>query len=414
MSRAGLIAALARLRQLARMAFGDLGRDGVLALCAALAIATTLAPLLTLLGLERGAIGTLVQRLDRDPAMRAITPEVTGANRFDEAWFATLATWPEVAFVVPSTRAIAGQVDLIARDAPSAVRVSWLPTAIGDPVVPIGLAAHLGLDSLILSGEAASKLGVRSGDSVTAAIERRRNGRIEPVTLPLRVAGVTEPGVVDALAAYVSLALLEAVQAYRDGREVPALGWPGDSAPTNAAAYPLFRLYARSIEDVTPIAARLTSLGVPVHTRAREIDSALALRRNVMAVLTIIAAFALGGAVASLTAMQIAGVRRKRREFAVLKLVGYGGRWLVALTGLEALLLGAAGFLVGVAMHLGAAQLINGHFSASLAIGESACRLAPADYPLAAALTLAVLAAPAMISAALAARVEPADELREV
>ncbi len=141
------------LAQLLRMAAGDIRRDGVLSVCTAFTLAATLAPLLTLVGLELGAIGAMIERLDRDPSMRSILPEVTGANRFDRAWFTRVAAWPDVAFVMPNTRAIAGQVDLFAASAPAAVRASWLPTAAGDPVTANGAPPDLGLERAILSSQ---------------------------------------------------------------------------------------------------------------------------------------------------------------------------------------------------------------------------------------------------------------------
>ena len=85
-------------------------------------------------------IGTLLERMNRDPAMRAIIPDVAGANRFDGEWFAAMQRRLDVDFVMPTTRAIAAQVDLLPKDgtAIAPVRVSWLPTAPGDPVAGDG------------------------------------------------------------------------------------------------------------------------------------------------------------------------------------------------------------------------------------------------------------------------------------
>ena len=102
-----------RLGQLLRLAFADLLHDRIVSFCQIVATAAVLAPLLVLFGLHNGMIGALIERLDRDPAMRLIVPEVTGSNRFDAAWFARIGARTDVAFVLPNTRAIAGQVDLL-------------------------------------------------------------------------------------------------------------------------------------------------------------------------------------------------------------------------------------------------------------------------------------------------------------
>src|SRR3546814_4638709 len=68
---------------------------------------------MVLLGLRAGVIGTMIERMDRDPAMRLALPEVTGGNRFDGAWLDRLRAVPRVAFVLPITRLIVAQFELV-------------------------------------------------------------------------------------------------------------------------------------------------------------------------------------------------------------------------------------------------------------------------------------------------------------
>ena len=65
------------------------------------------------------------------------------------------------------------------------MRVSWLPTAPGDPVAGDGPPLAEGMDRMASAG-VADKLGLKPGDQVLASIERSRGGRIEPVALTLR------------------------------------------------------------------------------------------------------------------------------------------------------------------------------------------------------------------------------------
>ncbi|MCV5647842.1 hypothetical protein OFN55_34500, partial [Escherichia coli] len=85
---------------------------------------------------------------------------------------------PDVAFLLPSTRAIAGQVDL-GTDS-TTLRVAWLPTAPDDPIAAGGILAE-GMGEVSLSAEAARRLNVKPGDMMTAAVERSRGGKVEPV-----------------------------------------------------------------------------------------------------------------------------------------------------------------------------------------------------------------------------------------
>lgn len=405
-----------RLSQIFRLVLADLRHETLLSLCQVIAIAAVLAPLLVLFGLREGVIGTLIERLNRDPAMRLVVPEVTGANRFDAAWFALIAQRPDVAFVLPSTRAIAGQVDLARADDSSApvVRVSWLPTALGDPLSPAGKPLADGLSEISLSTAAAERLGVAAGAAVDAAIERQRAGKIEPVRIRLKVGGIVPPERYEGVAAFVSLPLLEAVQAYRDGYAVPALGWDGDGPAPTIDAYPLFRLYARSIRDVPALAADLRAEGVVVSTHEGEIASALNLERNLTTVLLVITGLALIGFVVAVAINAVAGVERKRKHLAILKLVGYGRLWLMGIPLLQAGLLALAGAVLAIAAFGGVAAVVNAAFAGSLQGGEAACRLGAIQLLGAGTATVAIAMIPALFGGLLAARIEPSLELRDV
>lgn len=399
------------MSQLFRLLAGDLRHDRVAVICQALALAAVLVPLLVLLGLRAGIIGTLIARMDADPAMRLILPEVTGANRFDAAWFARWSGRPDVAFLLPSTRAIAGQVDLGTDSA--TLRVAWQPTAPGDPIAAGGILAE-GVDEISLSAEAARRLNVKPGDRLTASVERSRGGRVEPVAFPLRVRDVVPAERSSGVSAYVALPLLGAVQAYRDGHAVPAMGWAGDGPPPEIETYPLFRLYARSIRDVAPLAADLRAAGVTVATREAEIASTLGLDRSLRAILSIIVAVAATGLLVSLAAGQFAALRRKRRDLAILKLCGYGPGWLAALPIGQAVAVAAIGIAIALGLYAAAATAINDLFGSSLGANEAACHLSGQNLAAIVVITLATACLPGLAAGLVAARVDPAEELRDV
>lgn len=400
-----------RAGQLLRLILADLWHDRVGVACQALALAAVVVPLMVLLGLRAGVIGTLIERMDRDPAMRLVLPEVTGGNRFDEAWLARWRADPRVAFVLPSTRAIAAQVDLVAASGAS-LRVSLNPTAAGDP---IGAGeAVAGPDAIAMTADAARRLGVAPGDRVSLVLERTRGGRVEPATRPMTVAAVLAPDLATGSGAYVTLPLLLAIQAYRDGYAVPELGGIGEGPAPAVSAHPLFRLYARSIRDVAEVAEALRRDGVQVIAREAEIQSTLRLDASLRAVLGIIGAAAALGAGLSLLAGQLAALQRKRRDFAVLKLIGYGPAWLVALPIGLGLAVGVLGGLLAVPLFAVAAAAINSFFAASLAPGEAACRLSVLEILALVGATALVALPSGLIAARRAARVDPSEEVRDV
>ncbi len=215
------------------LAWADLKHEWVLTLCMVLAVAAVLGPLLILFGLKHGTIQTMRDRLVQDPRNREIRP--MDSRSFSNQWFQALLKDKRVAFVAPSTRQIANTV---AVSLPGGKRASMdlLPTGPGDPLLLENGAPVPAKGGCVLSAEAARVLGAKAGDVVTARTKRRRGGRLESQSFKLKVAGVLDTRAGSLSAVYVGPELLAAVESYKDGRAVPALGWPG-SLPE---AYPVF------------------------------------------------------------------------------------------------------------------------------------------------------------------------------
>lgn len=394
------------------LAWRDVLHDRWLALGAACVLGATLAPLWTLWGLQAGIIGTLIDRQNRDPAMREIRPESGAGHRFDEAWFREVALQPGVAFVIPNTRSIAAQVDLHTAAAGNALRVDLLPTAAGDPL--LGARAAPRHTGLVLSHSAAQRLKASAGNKVTLLLERQRGEKQEAAAALLAVEGVLAEDEYDRAVALAPLALLEDVQFWRDGYTVTVFGADGNGAAPRQAAYPLFRLYAHSIREVDALAASLEARGVAVYTRGREIAATLGLQKNVRAILAIVAAIALAGSVIALWALQLSTVRRKRRDFAILILTGHGRGWLIGTACLSATAVALAGAAIGLAAATLAGGAINTYFSAHFGATESAVRMAALDVVVGTAAALLLCLIPAAWGGWLASNMKAGDELREI
>jgi putative ABC transport system permease protein len=406
-------AASLRWAQLWRLACHDLRHERWLALCTACVLAATLAPLATLWGLERGVIGTLIERQDQDPLMREVQPEASIADRLDAAWFERVRRWPQVAFVIGTVRSAAALVELVSDAAPAPVALELRPTAPGDPLLA-GLGAPFG-SGLVLSAEAARQLGAKKGQALGIPFKRRRDGVEEHVAVRVVIADVLPVAVSDGGHALAAPAFVEAIEQWRDGYRVDAYGFgaTGSGPPPPRVAYPLFRMYATTIRAVHALAERLEAEGISVRVRDREIAATLGLQRNLRAVLGLVAAVTLAGAVVALAALQIATVRRKRREYALLKLTGHGRPWLVLLPCLQALAVALAGAALALVVYRIGAALINSHFAAHLAPGEAAVRLGGADVAAGVAAATLVSMLPALWAGWRASNVEAADELRE-
>src|SRR5690606_34829973 len=229
-----------------------------------------------------------------------------------------------VAFVVPRTRSIAATMRLRDPGAPSGriISVELIPSAEDDPVLQ-GLDAPAGFDRIVLSLDAADKLGAKAGTRIEGIVSRTWSGQQQTELLPLQVTGVASAGAFAREGMFVSHDLLVAIEDFRDGRAVPALGWEGGDERDASRSFAGFRLYARDIEDVSGLRTGLMAQGIDVRTRIADIELVAAMDRNLSVVFWIIAIIVAAGFGLSFGSSVWANVDRKRREFSVLRLTGF-------------------------------------------------------------------------------------------
>ncbi|MFE0752574.1 ABC transporter permease [Inquilinus sp. NPDC058860] len=403
---------MARITLAARLAMQDFAHDWRIGLCQILGLAAVLAPLLVLFGLRFGLIDTMAQRLIEDPRNREIAP--AGSGRYDDAFFAALAADPRIAFVVPATRSIAANFTRLRAEGggPPVSAIPLLPTGSGDPL--LGRAPPPARDGAVLTRRLAEALGVAEGARLRAEITRQRIGRIEAERLPLTVAGITDAPVGPAEAVLAPLDLLVATEDWRDGLAVPDRGWDGDAPAATGRIFARFRLYARSIYDVQGLERDLKQRGIEVRTAAAEIGQMQALDRNLGIAFWLIAGCGALGYLASLAAGLRGHVERKRRDLAMLRLLGLPTRSLITFPVTQSVLIALLGSLLAIGAFQLASASLNAVFAESLQPGEKICRLLPGHIAVAVAATIATAVLSAGWASALAAGIQPSEGLRDV
>lgn len=217
-----------------RLAGADLRHEWILTICLIMAIAAVLSPLLLLFGLKYGTIETLRYRLVQDPRNREIRPMVS--KSFTRDWFDQLRKRPDVAFVVPTTRAISASVDVTVKGKVGRDSLDLIPTSQGDPLLVENGAPVPEADQCVITQSAAQDLDAQVGDTLVITTKRRRGSQYESASLELKLAGILNPRAGTLKRLYVLLEVMEAVESYKDGRAVPLYNWPG----TTAAAYPVY------------------------------------------------------------------------------------------------------------------------------------------------------------------------------
>ncbi len=380
----------------------DLLAERLLASCTILALAAVLAPLVILAGLRAGVVQGLREILLEDPRVREIT---TASNRsFDAALLAQLAARPDVAFLAPRTRTLAASLLVERADAPGAgVRVELVPTAPGDPLLPVGPA---GTDTVVLTASAAARLRVGAGDAVVGRLARVLDGRRESVVLALVVQAVAPPSAFARDAAFVPLALAVLVEDFQDGRTGPPAALAA-LAPPERAEYAGFRLYARRLEAVPALDAALRAQGIEVVSRAADVSGLLRVDRNLGLLFGLVAGLGGLGFLVSLGAGLWANVERKRVPLAQLRFLGLRAGLLRLFPVAQAAVLAALGAAAALAAALAASAVVNRIFAGTLALDRPLCLITPGLAAVAAAVSLVGAMLVAAAAGTRAARVEP-------
>ncbi|MFV3404802.1 FtsX-like permease family protein [Pseudomonas sp. NY15463] len=395
---------------IAGLAWQDYRNEARLSACGVLALVAVIAPLLVLFGLKFGLVGSLTERLQRDPGVREVI--ALGGGRFSAGFIQELAQRQGVAFAIPRTRQIAATAELLMPAQGRGVTVEMLPTAAGDPLLGT-LAPPSELRQVVLSFTAAEKLGAKAGDELVASFSRQQASQMQWRQTRLQVAAVLPLAAFERDGLFAQLALLEAVEDYRDGRAVPALGWPGEVAASEGVrVYPAFRLYASELDDVEPLRRFFAERQLLVSTQAAQIAQVQSLSRNLDLVFWIIAALAVAGAVAAITAGAVAGVERKQRELAVLRLLGFGSAALLLFVMLQALYSGLLAALLAGLLYLLAEHGLNRLFMQ--VPGEFASRLLPLHYLVALGAVLLASTTAAALGGWRVSRIDAAQGIRDV
>ncbi|MGF1476560.1 MAG: ABC transporter permease [Geminicoccaceae bacterium] len=401
-----------RLFYLSRMAFKDLTGEWTVSLAICLAITAVAAPVLVLIALYSGVITQIYSGLRDDPAAREIRLTATGAARFDDAWFEQVAAWTDVAFVAPSTRYASAQGQVLDLAGEQEARASLIPTGAGDPVfAPDGLVLT-DVGDAGLSASLAAKLDAGIGDRLQLEVTRGGSGGEQSALVPVTVTAIARASDFGRDALFLSLALLEDIEDYKNGFGAPLLGVDGDEPPPRRY-FPDFRLYAADISDVGPLVQRLSDepYALSLRAEASRIDFATRLDRSLTLVIGAVGLLGALGLAGGLATIQWSMAARRRRTIAVLSLIGFGKPALVGLPVLQALMLGVAGSLCTVGAAWIFTQLVDALLAQSLGIG--ATRLGFGAIGLVVALILVVSVIPALSIGLRYSNLEPSNEIRE-
>jgi putative ABC transport system permease protein len=399
-----------RFVQVASLAAKGLWFHRRLTLYQMIGLAAVLVPLLLIAGLKNGFIEGMLAQLRADP--RNLEVIIVGNRNLDSTWFKTISESRALGFAIPNTRTLSATITLANEQGGVIGDVQMIPTAPGDPLLG-DLPVPTTDDAVILSAATARKLGVKAGDSVRGAVQRRMNGQDQASLRPLLVQAIAPETLATGDFAFVSLRLLVLSEDYRDGN-IESINVPGsDEAALQGRTYASARLYARDLDEVEALAAAVEATGVSVRLRSQQIAVVRTLDHGLNWVAGIIVALGMVGVACSVAVSQWLGVERRRREISVLRLIGLTRANALLMLVAEALVIAACAFLAAAIIFLLLSPLADRLIAAAEIIDGPICRLAPEQFLLLFAVTALAGGLGALIGGARVLGVEPAECLRE-
>ncbi len=403
-----------RLKTIIRLSLYDYVHERMLTICAVMGLAAILAPLLVLFGVKSGIISTMVDRLVKDPRNLEVSP--IGSGSYSPEWFSTEGKLPEVAFLIPQTRSIAANMLLsnLEDKRSYTLAVDLIPTDEGDPLLEKWGKIPKNNKEVVLSASAARKLNMQIGQIFTGRVGRSLSGKKEQVTIDLKLIAILPIEAFSRDAAFVRLDLLKATENYRDGFSSKLFSWPGKSPPAGISDYPSFRLYARSIYDVSVLRDRLESQGLEIYTRAEEIEIVHSLDRSFSLIFKIIAIVAVCGYFASMASNILANVNRKKRHLGIAGLIGFSTKNIIWFPIVQAVATSILGTGLATCLYLISELVINRLFADYISKGEYVCKISIGHLMIAFILTVFLSILASGYAAFQVAKIEPSKVIREI
>jgi len=393
------------------LGLSDLLNDRKVSICIMASIVAVVAPLLLLFGLKFGIVSQLRAELLSDP--RNLEIRMLASAKLEPSWFEKMQRSEGVGFVMPLTRSLNTIADLYVDSRRFAENVELIPTAVKDPLLD-GVTIPQARDEVVLSSSAAARLGVKLGEKVQLRVNRLHESRTERAQIEVRVLAILPPESFARPAVFLTLPLLVEIEDFRDGFYVSGFGVETGTVSQARTHFARARMYADKIENVEAFANRMSAEGIETSSRLAEIKSVQSIDKVLRIVFGVIAWIALLGCAASLIGAFMANIDRKRKDLALLRLMGFGRVAMQAYVVMQSVVLTLTGFVVGCLMYLVGSHLFNQMLGEYMKADRFVCRLEPVHYFVALAGALLLATVVAGVGGVVVTKIEPAESLREL
>lgn len=407
---------MTRILLLLRLAIADLRLDKKLSFFTIAALIAVIAPLLLLFSLKYGVVSQLRQQLINDPQNLEIV--MIGNGNYNKNWFKWLSEQPETGFSIAQTRSLSAVADLRKNSRNFVANAEVIPTGLGDPLLSYDKKQFQlnQLNDSVLSDLSAEKLQAKIGDEIQLIATRNYDGSIDKGIIKLKVVGIIPKVNFNRSAIFVNLALLEAIEDFRDGYTTDLFkDKKGKQRLSRRDSYAKARIYAKSIDDVAPLSLKLRSkYNLDTRTQEKAIANIKAIDSVLSIIFLVIAITAIIGCTLSLIGTFLANIDRKRKEIALLRLIGFKAIDVVGYLIFQAIILTFIAYWLSYLLFLFGSYAINYLLVSRLAGTSFISILEPFHLMQGFLFSLVLTFIVAGFGAKRASKIQPAESLRDV
>ena len=301
-----------------RFAIADLIHDRLLTVVGIVLLAALIAPPVVLHTLRVGLVETWAQDLAKDIRNREVV--IVGENRITQDDLREIGGWSETGFVVPEPSFFVSTQRARKSDSRGvAVDLNLRTTAHSDPVMAGVINRALGPFEMILSDRAAERLDVVVGDNLTILLARTPSDATpvrEPVALTV-VAVLPQQrwaGTDGFVSPQTLLGFREWLTfASDDPTAVPVI---------DGAVWQSLRIYAPEVAGATALRDKLDQFGLETRLMTDQVDRILKLETGLRQVFSIVLILSATAFVITAFLLQWLSVVRKKRDFALMSVIG--------------------------------------------------------------------------------------------
>ncbi|MGX2969321.1 ABC transporter permease [Ursidibacter sp. B-7004-1] len=398
---------------LGKLALRDLWFDKKVSFCVIASLIAVIAPLLLLFSLKYGVVSQLHHQLLKNPSTLEV--KITTNSMLSKEWFTWLEQQPETQFSIPLTRSLSVSVDLRVANGSSTSRysrnVDLIPTKLGDPLLEH--AKIVRKNGVILSSLAAEELKVGKQDKISIIVTRNKNNQAQNEQLVFSVDDILPKESLSKRAVFVPLDVLLGIENYKDNIYTDIFPHIEGVQLAKERHFARARIYAKSLDDVEPLAIKLRKELIETSTEAKAISDVKAIDTVLNMIFIVIALTSIIGCVLSLFGAFLANIDRKRKDIALLRLLGFQQNAVGIYLVFQSMILSGLAFIFSLCFFMIGSQIFN-HvlgknlsqiFISSLSLGHLI---------IAFLLSLILASIVAGIGAIRAVKIQPAESLRDI